>query len=90
VKKGIQIVLLPRIGRKAANKAFAKNSSWSEDARVLNLMRFDPVRICQKCNAVDVCDKASKPGSYFSLSPDEINDVRLAAGNNDLLGMAYR
>lgn len=90
VRARIQRTLIPRIGREATNKAFQQHSAWSEDARVIRLMRFDPVRICRKCNTIDVCDQGSKLGPYFSLSPDEIYDVRLATNNAKNKGLVFR
>lgn len=62
---------------------------WGDDPATAAARRFERVRICYECNNVDMADPLSIPGRCFSLSPEELREVRRAAGSFEYKGEAF-
>jgi hypothetical protein len=90
VRAAVQSVLLPALGKDRLNVMFGREQDWAEkDGRVFALLRFNRVAVCTMCNAVDGCHSPSIPGPFFSLSPDELADIRRSAGDTLNEGAAF-
>jgi hypothetical protein len=60
---------------------FRRHGTWQQDARIARLIRFSATPIFGRCNRIDGCDQRTRPGHFFSATPQEMAAIRNFAGD---------